>query len=411
MGELRIVDGDEDLRGLVRELAHEGDGDGGEPLLSMYVNVDAKERALAFARADSVTALLAEAERQAPDGAWAPVLRDLRDAFEARDELLDGASGLLVFARAGGDATVVKLPCPVEPELSFDSSVHLRQLVSATPSERWCVLLCNRRTARLLLGDRDRLVEVEGLRDDVDGQHAQGGYSQSRWARAIEGQVEDHVRHAVDAVQRRCRDHDFDSLLIACPAELRGSFEHALDPQCAGRLRGWLEVDVDRASTSDVSRAAAPHIAHRERSQVQATLDRLQLGAGRGERVVLGLDDVCAALCEQRVETLDVASDLRRPGFACEHGDWFDAESSSCPVHGQMMQPCADVVELAIEAAVRQRAHVTTIARHDPAAPPASDGAPRALDEFLAVQALGSIAATVRFDLREQSGSEDSLPG
>jgi hypothetical protein len=410
MGELRIVDGDEDLRGLVRELANEGDGEA-EPMLSMYVNVDAKERALAFARAESVTSLLEEAERQAPDGAWAPVLRDLREAFSARDELLEGAAGLLVFARSGGDATVVKLPRPVEPELSFDTSVHLRQLVAATPAERWCVLLCNRRTARLLLGDRDHLTEVETLRDEVDGQHAKGGYSQSRWARAIEGQVDEHVRHAVDVVRRRCQGDEFDSLLIACPAELRGSLEHALDHQCHDLLRGWLEVDVEHASTSDVSQAAAPHIAHRERALVQATLDRLQLGAGRSERVVLGIDEVCSALCERRVETLVVADDLRRPGFACEHGDWFDGENSSCPVHGRLLQPCADVVELAIESAVRQGAHVTTIARRDPAAPPASDGAPREQDEFLALQALGSIAAVVRFDLREPTESKDALAG
>ncbi len=403
MKEIRIVDGDVDLRGLVRELARV-DRDGGHAgaggMLSMYVDVDPRTFAAPASRSDAIVAAIDLADRDMPNRKWAGAIARLRAQFSnGGPSGIEGARGLLVYSTIDGDATVVRLPWPVEPEVAFDRGVHVRQLVRSLPTSSWCVLLCNRRSARIMLGDRDHLEQVDSLHDEVDGQHDQGGWSQARFARNIEEQVADHLRRVIDVVEDLRRTGAFDCLLVASPAELHGTFETLMPDPLRRAMRGWIDVDVEHASVADVSAGAADAIRTWDDEQLERTLARLQRNAGRRERAVMGLDDVLQALAEQRVETLVVNDGFSHPGLACPHGDWLATDGGVCPIHDTRLQPCADIVELAIEHAVRQDAHITIVERLDPRDEPAADGAPPERMAFQAMRTLGGISAIVRFDL------------
>lgn len=399
MDEIRIVDGDVDLRGLVRELARV-DRDGPDELLSIYVDVDPRTLAAPASRSDAILAAIERADRDMPNRRWAGTIARLRAAFsDGGPGAIDGARGLLVYATIDGDMTGVRLPWPVEPEVAFDRRVHVRQLVRSLPTSSWCVLLCNRRSARILLGDRDHLEQVDAVRDEVDGQHDQGGWAQTRFARHIEAQVADHLRRTIDIVEQLRRTGAFDCLLVASPAELHATFESLVPDPLQRTMRGWIDVDVEHASVADVATGAADAIRTWDDDQLERTLARLQRNAGRRERAVMGLDDVLQALAERRVETLVVNDGFSYPGLTCPHGDWLATDGGVCPIHGTRLQPCADVVELAIEHAVRQDAHVTIVERVDARAEPAADGAPAERVAFQSMRALGGISAIVRFDV------------
>jgi peptide chain release factor subunit 1 len=420
MNEIRIVDGDVDLRGLVRELArvdHDGAGSGAE-VLSMYVDVDPRTFASPATRFSSIQSAIDQAERAAPNGHWSGAIDRLRVAFATGEHGVDGARGLLLYTTPEGEATLVRLPWPVEQEVAFDRAVHVRQLVRSLPTSSWCVLLCNRRTARIMLGDRDHLEQVDELRDDVDGQHDQGGWSQTRFARNIQEQVDDHLRRVAAVVGDIRRTGAVDCLLVAAPAELRAQLESRLGDQVRRTMCGWVDVDVEHASVADVCAATALAMKTWDDDQLDRTLARLQQNAGRRERAVIGLEDALQALAERRVETLVVNDGLSHPGLVCPHGDWLATDGGVCPTHGSRLQPCADVVELAIEHAVRQDARITIVDRVDPHEEAASDGAPPERMAFQAMRALGGISAIVRFDLDEgarptgqRSGTATSIPG
>ena len=52
--------------------------------------------------------------------------------------------------------------------------------------EEWCVLLVNRKVARIFCGPATALEEIEQLEDDTHGQHQQGGRSQANYQRSVE---------------------------------------------------------------------------------------------------------------------------------------------------------------------------------------------------------------------------------
>jgi peptide chain release factor subunit 1 len=162
----------------------------GVRVLSLFVNLDPREFATAPARQTEVRSLLDRAGRLVRDAgdlehdARASLLEDLE---RARSELLDagldakGAHGLAVFAAsAAGLFEVLKLARPVDHEPVIDDAPFIEPLAALADGARWCVLLANRRTARLFCGTAGALEEVERFEDDVHGQHDQGGWSQSR---------------------------------------------------------------------------------------------------------------------------------------------------------------------------------------------------------------------------------------
>lgn len=402
MDEIRIVDGDVDLRGLVRELARVGsDGAHSGEVLTMYVDVDPRTFAAPASRADAISSAIDGAERAAPDRSWSPTIQRLRSTF-ANGGPADagGARGLLVYTTADGAPTMVRLPWPVEPEVAFDRGVHVRQLVRSLPTSSWCVLLCNRRNARILLGDRDHLEQVDSLHDDVDGAHAQGGWSQTRFARHTEQQVRDHLRRALEVVEQLRSTGAFDCLLVAAPPEVRSVLRAQIPDQLHRTMCGFLDVDVDHASVAEVAAAAAEDMRAWDDDQLERTLARLQQNAsGTRDRAVIGLDDVLQAIAEQRVETLVVNDGFSHPGLACPHGDWLATDGGVCPSHGTRLQPCADIVELAIEHALRQNAHVTIVDRVDESAEPLGDGTRPERMAFQAMRTFGGISAIVRFAL------------
>lgn len=71
----------------------------------------------------------------------------------------------------------------------------------------------------------------------------------------------------------------------------------------------------------------------------------------------------------------------------------------------------ADVVEEAVEGAIRQRAHVVTVPRGDVLLAPGDDGELEDTVEFRQLGSLGSVAAILRFDLDERADGPRAARG
>ena len=81
-----------------------------------------------------------------------------------------------------------------------DVMPFIEPLAGLAAPERWCVLLVSRRSSRLFCGTREKLEEVEDVRDDVHGRHHQGGWSQARFQRSIEREADDHIRTTAEVL-------------------------------------------------------------------------------------------------------------------------------------------------------------------------------------------------------------------
>lgn len=359
-------------RDTLRRLA-EAKAENGGRAISFYLNLEPTEFATPPARASAIRSLLDEGEKKVKEIEAGDADRALRADFERAREFFsgelptDGARGLAVFCSGGSDLfEVIRLPKPVESEVVISDSPFIEPLVDLV-SGTWCILLCNRRIARLFRGSSDRIEEVARITsEDVLPQADAGGWSQPRYERGQEEEVHRHLKRVGDLLHRRFRRARFDHLLIGAPEGLASDVEKTLHPDVQQRLAGRLSIDVENTTRDDVLAAARPVIEQHERAAEREALDRLEQGVGAGGRGVVGLDDVLTTLNERRVETLLIEERFQMPGRVCPQcSSLFGQQMSTCPADGSETEAFDNIVEEAVELAVAQAADVIIARHHD----------------------------------------------
>ena len=336
-------------------------------VLSVFVNLDPRQFATPPARDTQIRSVLdhasrllrerddlAHSEREALKADLERVQHALTNGLDAK-----GAHGVAVFcSSAAGLFEVLKLSEPVEHQPVISDSPFLEPLARLGVPERWCVLLANRRVARLFCGPSGMLEELELIEDDVHGQHSQGGWSQSRYERSVDKDVKDHLRHTAEVAFTTLREELPVGILLGGPEELVGDLEAALHPYLRERVVGRVGIGVENAHPDDVRSAAAEHIAAAERRRDDEALQLFARELARQGRAAAELPGVLHAVTEQRVETLLVDEGFAAPGVKCPRCGWLGTEGATCPADGTPTQPYDDVVEEAVERALTTSAAV-----------------------------------------------------
>jgi peptide chain release factor subunit 1 len=341
-------------------------------VLTLYLDLEPSQFAVARARASEVRSVLDEAERRVRelDHRLSHQDRvDLGRTVERAREFLEGeldaegAHGVAVFvSEAAGLFEAVKLPRAVKTRVALDYSPVVGPLARLERRERWCITLVSRRDARIFRGSPEGLAEREALRDEVHGQHDQGGWSQARYQRHVEKEKDDHLKRAGEVLLRHFEREPFERLVVGGTNEVAADFEGKLHPYLAERLSGRIDVDVETANADQVLDKASPLLDKLEDEREREALERL----GEPSRGAEGLLNVLDALNERRVETLLLADGYQAAGVLCPQCGWLGPEGPShCPADGTKLVPRDDVVEAAIELALQQSAAVLPLRRHD----------------------------------------------
>jgi len=296
-------------------------------VLSVYLNLDPSEFATPSARASAITSVMNDAHHKVEETNGDLAHDDrmaLRADLDAVREVLqqpniadEGARAVAVFACGPTDLLeTVRVTRPLESRVVIDATPFIQPLTQALAGGLWCVLLANRRIARIFTGTSQQLDETDRVEDNVHSQHRQGGWSQPRYQRSVEEDVRDHLAHTAAVVFDLFKREGFEQLLIGAPDETVGDLERKLHPYLKERLAGQVRVGVEDASVDEVRAEAARGIEEHERRRERELLDRLEQGLGAGGRAAAGADDVLGCLEEARVDTLLLAEDFRASGVA-----------------------------------------------------------------------------------------------
>jgi peptide chain release factor subunit 1 len=355
-----------------------------EPVVvSLFINLDPAEFALAPARSSQISSLLsdldaaiAEGERSHEAKVSLAADRERLEAFLRDDSLdVDGAGSLALYASDALDLfAAVKLPEPVDGAVRVDERPVLEPLMTAQDEGNWCVLLVTRDSARVFRGGPTALREVRELRSDVKNQHAAGGWSQARFERSVEREVEWHLESATDLLFKIFKRRPFDHLVVGANNEsLRPALTDETHAYLTERIRGWVDIDERIATPDEVLEAVREVMDAHLAAEEQALFERVAAERSTDGRAAAGLDEVLAALVEQRVETLLVREGAEAAGVKCVTCDWIGpAGRAACPVDATALDEVGNIVEPAIQAALQQSAAVHVVrSRAD-----GTDGAP-----------------------------------
>ncbi|MEA2450217.1 MAG: hypothetical protein QOG63_2149 [Thermoleophilaceae bacterium] len=374
----------------LRELARIRPDDG--RVLSVFLNLDPSEFAAPPARATEISSVIDDASRRIreSDGLSHAAKKALEDDVKRADSFLrdfspKGAHGLALFACGPADLfEAIRLPRPIDTRVVIDDTPFVEPLIeSVAAGSSWVVVLVNRQIGRILRGDGEHLEELGVIEDDVHGQHSQGGWSQARYQRSVDEEVQDHLRTVADALFTHFKRHSFEHVLLGGPGETLTDFEAKLHPYIAEKLSGRVEVDVENTPPDGVREAARPKIEAIGRQSERDALDRLREGVSRGGRGAAGLEPVLEALNARRVETLLLEPGFDAAGCSCPQcGSVYAMVEGDCPADGTKLDCRDDVVESAVHRALEQSA-VLLVVRDD--------------EHVNELAGYGGIAAVLRF--------------
>ncbi len=347
------------------------------PVVSLYLDLDPEEFATPKGRMSQIDSLLdgahkrIEASPPADHEAHMALRADLdrvREYLTSDAPPFQGARALAVFCSVRDDVfEVVQLSRAVAGRVAVGARPFVEPLIRVSYERQWCVALVSRRDARILSGPAERLGDLRSFKDDIRGQHKQGGWSQTNYERSIEKDVDDHLRRVAEALHERWRVERYDRLALGGPVEDVSRLEGFLHNDVrAALIDQRLDLDLSSVTPSDVCAAVADLIEEDKGAHVRAALDRLAEGIGSGRQATGGPSDVVAALNERRVETLLLDEQFDRAAGRCAACGVLTLESSGpCPTgDGGEIAPIEHLREAAIESAVLQDAEVIVVTRH-----------------------------------------------
>lgn len=354
--------------GLLRKLADWSTD--GFPVTSLYLDVDGRRAPRREDYLIRMEDLLKEAARAGDGVEPREARRSLREDLErigrfVRDELQRGdVRGLAVFSSAGaGLWEPVPLPVAVRDRIEVGSRPRLLPLEALLEQfETFCTVVADRERARFFAVRMGRAEELGDLLDEVPGQHDRGGWAQARFQRHIRDHVQRHLKRVAEALLRLDRRRPFDHLVLAGAEELVADLDRELHDYVARKVLDRVPMPIT-VSPGEVL-AHCLHLEERLETRREAeVVDRLtqELRSETG-RAVAGMRHSLEALEAGRVDTLAIAWDLRRPGVRCPTCGHLDLEGERCDVCGTAMRDAGDLVEEAVELALRQGCSVQAVA-------------------------------------------------
>lgn len=282
----------------------------------------------------------------------------VRDEFDRR-----GVRGLAVLSCHGaGLWEEITLPRPVRDRVVVAARPYLLPLEDQVETyESFCTAIVNREKARLLVARMGEIEEVTEILDEVPGWHDQGGRAQARHQRHIKDHAQRHFKHVAEALMSLRKRRRYDHLILAGPDEAVAELERELHDYVRRtiRARASLAMTASTAEVLERSLAAEENLERvREREAVSRLVSEVE---GRTGRAVAGLGPTLEALEAGRVEGLVVLAELDASGLRCSGCGHLAAEGRECPLCGGEYVPAPDIVEEAVESALRQRCRVETV--------------------------------------------------
>ena len=281
---------------------------------------------------------------------------------------VSGRGLAIVFDASDGFFWNLEADFPICSDIRWGREVFVGPLAVAIDEyERVGIVLLDRANLRLFtmfLGEVEEHIQ-EGFNHrnvrhtKTVGMNHMG--SASRAQRKADEQIRLNLRHVAKDMQVMLEQRGVRRIILAGSPEITTELRAILPKRLGSQVIGT--ADVATSATIEEIRTAAASVAEKfERDSEDALVTDLVTSAAKSRRVVTGLGHTLHALNQRRVWHLVYADGFHSPGYECPQcAALLSIDTTSCSVCGSAVTPIEDVVERAVDHAVRRGAIVEVI--------------------------------------------------
>jgi peptide subunit release factor 1 (eRF1) len=280
---------------------------------------------------------------------------------------LPHTQGVAIFASEGlGLFEAVPLPVVHRSRLAVDQSPLVRELASVEDEfGRLLTVALDRASARFFEVTAYSTRELSGLRANstrgkrFHGDHdGPGGWGEHTYHNRIREEKQRHYEAIARELFTIYRRHPADGIVLAGTGA-EAAVEPFLHSYLAERLIGTTRLNPKDATLASVHSATLAVREGYERASERVLVHEMLEGVGTGW-AVNGLQPTLRALSRGQVRALLVDADASEPGFRCGDSGRLALTPKECRGEGEPI-PVLDVIDDAIEEALRQRVDVNVV--------------------------------------------------
>ena len=271
------------------------------------------------------------------------LLQDYLDGYSFVEEAL-----CLFVCWATGYQQAFSLEKDVPDLLWVDSSPYIRPLAELQDEyERFVVVAADNKAARIYRVVSAVAEEAARIRGDVKNDVKKGGWSQKRYERRRDKELQHYAQDVVAKLQEMAGAEDFRRIILLGSGETLRAVEEELPEPLADMVAGE-EVNVD--SDDDLWTEAYGLFFEEERASEEELWEQIKSAYMQGGRAAVGPADVLEAARVGRVQHMIVTRDARIAGIRCRSCENLSAgDLEQCPVCGSEDVFTEDLVNELVE--------------------------------------------------------------
>ena len=346
---------------------------GVHPIVTLYLKLEPRDRARGKyliklknrmkASLEGLTAMgFSAAEQKTVATDLDRIYRDLETPAS-----LPSTQGIAIFASsAHGLYERVELPSVYRSRLVVDRTPLIRELLAAQDEVgRLLTVVMDRTSARVFEVTAYGAKEVADLHSEAtrggkfhSDRHGAPGMGEHTYHNRIRNEKKRHLGMIAEILFRLDRAEPSHGLVLAGIGTDAASLTPFLHPYLKGKVMGTAKLNPKETGPSHVHAATLAARARAEQEAEAALVKQVRGGIGSGW-AVNGVAQTLKALTEGKVRTLLVNPSASMAGFRCASGRLVLLEKE-CRSEGPGV-PVQDVIDDAIEEALRQRVEVDVI--------------------------------------------------
>jgi peptide chain release factor subunit 1 len=246
--------------------------------------------------------------------------------------------------------------------LIADLAPYIRPLVAILAEyHRYAVVLVDREMGQVFEVYMGEIVERTDVSARIPRRVKEGGFG-GREERNIERHhaqaVHQHFQRLADETFHLFQRDTFDYLILGGHRELLREFKQHLHPYLKGRWVGDFHAEFCKTSRTDVLARALAIEDQVEWDHEKRMAEELVHKAGARKLAVSGVGATLDALARGEAQTLLVEDGFEMPGFVCYSCHYSNLDEGVCPHCHKPLEPCPDIVDEAIELALRKSCQI-----------------------------------------------------
>jgi peptide subunit release factor 1 (eRF1) len=285
--------------------------------------------------------------------------------FCSQNVATSNSQGLAIFSCQGERFWLdIHLPHPPRNRILFDRNPYVRPLSMILGKYRHTIaFLFDRREARWYDVFMGAINLLDSLTSDVPSKVKEGGFEGTqakRIERHIEAHLHDYFKKAAQTTFDLFKKNHFDWIFLGCEDKYFSDFEPFLHTYLRERLKGRLKAKPTDPPDK-ILKECVELETQLNKAQQDEIVRRLVGELESGGRAASGIKETLRRLNQVEVQSLIVTHNFSAEGKICPRCKFLYLEELLCPNCQVKTEGVLDIVDEAIEAAMKKNSEVRHI--------------------------------------------------